>query len=121
METIGRTSEVRTITLARTSGSAAVTGSGDIPAEVTELAQGAGASDTDLPGNAFHVRNDTGSNDFSGAAPPPGDQSHRYFFVVHAVGEETLGIDASATPAVVSFNLAFKTLGRAVLHGTYQH
>ncbi len=93
----------------------------DIPAEVTELAQGAGASDADLPGNAFHVRNDTGSTDFSGAAPPPGDQSHRYFFVVHAVGEETLGINASATPAVVSFNLAFKTLGRAVLHGTYQH
>jgi hypothetical protein len=25
------------------------------------------------------------------------------------------------SPAVVSFNLAFKTLARAILHGTYQH
>jgi hypothetical protein len=36
------------------------------------------------------------------------------------VSEETLGVDADASPAVVSFTLAFKTLGRAVLHGTYQ-
>jgi phosphatidylethanolamine-binding protein (PEBP) family uncharacterized protein len=56
-----------------------------------------------------------------GAAPPPNDQPHRYFFVVHAVGQPTLGIDASVSPAVMSFNLAFKTLARAVLHGTYQH
>ncbi|MCW2838733.1 MAG: YbhB/YbcL family Raf kinase inhibitor-like protein [Aeromicrobium sp.] len=93
----------------------------DIPADVTELAAGAGASDDSLPGGAFHVRNDMGGLDFTGAAPPAGDQVHRYFFVVHAVGEETLGVDASASPAVVSFNLAFKTLGRAILHGTYAH
>jgi hypothetical protein len=41
--------------------------------------------------------------------------------VVHAVGEERLGVDDQATPAVVSFNLAFKTLARATLLGTYQH
>ncbi len=40
---------------------------------------------------------------------------------MHAVGEETLGIDAAASNAVMSFNLAFKTLGRAILHGTHQH
>jgi len=93
----------------------------DIPADVTELAAGAGASDDSLPGAAFHVSNDVGGHDFTGAAPPPGDQVHRYFFVVHAVGEEQLGVDASASPAVVSFNLAFKTLGRAIVHGTYAH
>ena len=64
---------------------------------------------------------DGGSAAFMGAAPPPGDQVHRYFFVVHAVGEESLGIDADASNAVMSFNLAFKTLGRAVIHGTFQH
>lgn len=93
----------------------------DLPASVTSLDTGAGASDDALPGGAFHVRNDAGSLDFTGAAPPQGDQPHRYFFVVHAVGEETLGVDASVSPAVVGFNLAFKTLGRAILHGTYQH
>ncbi len=93
----------------------------DIPADVTELAAGAGASDDSLPGGAFHVRNDGGSKNFMGAAPPEGDQVHRYFFVVHAVGEETLGVDGDVSPAVVGFNLAFKTLGRAIVHGTYQH
>lgn len=93
----------------------------DLPADTTSLPAGSGASDDGLPGSAFHVANDLGGHAFTGAAPPQGDQVHRYFFVVHAVGEETLGVDASASPAVVSFNLAFKTLGRAVLHGTYRH
>jgi Raf kinase inhibitor-like YbhB/YbcL family protein len=91
----------------------------DLPADVTSLDTGAAAGD--LPGKAFHVRNDAGEAGFTGAAPPQGDHPHRYFFVVHAVGEDTLGVDADASNAVVSFNLAFKTLGRAILHGTYQH
>ena len=93
----------------------------DLPADVTSLDTGAGAEGADLPGKAFHVRNDGGTQCFMGAAPPEGDQVHRYFFVVHAVGEDSLGVDADASPAVVSFNLAFKTLGRAILQGTYQH
>ncbi|RYC13692.1 YbhB/YbcL family Raf kinase inhibitor-like protein [Nocardioides zhouii] len=91
----------------------------DVPADVTSLDTGA-ASGT-LPGEAFHVRNDGGESGFMGAAPPEGDHPHRYFFVVHAVGAPSLGVDADASPAVVSFNLAFKTLGRAIVHGTYQH
>lgn len=94
----------------------------DIPADVSSLDTGAGAlGDAKLPAGAFHVRNDFGTRDFGGAAPPEGDQVHRYYFVVHAVGEEKLGVDADATPAVVGFNLAFKTLGRAILVGTFQH
>ena len=93
----------------------------DIPADVTSLEAGAGASDDTLPDGAFHVRNDFGSKDFGGAAPPPGDQVHRYYFVVHAVTEDSLGVDGDATPAVVGFNLAFKTAARAILVGTYQH
>ena len=93
----------------------------DIPADVTSLDTGAGAEDASLPGNAFMCRNDGGSKAFMGAAPPEGDQVHRYFFVVHAVKEDSLGVDSDASPAVVSFNLAFKTAGRAIIHGTYQH
>lgn len=93
----------------------------DIPADVNELATGAGAGDDTLPGGAFHVRHDGGGFNYMGAAPPEGDQNHRYYFVVHAVGEENLGVDSQVSPAVVGFNLAFKTLGRAIIHGTYQH
>ena len=93
----------------------------DLPADETSLDTGAGAEGADLPGQAFMVKNDGGQHGFMGAAPPEGDQVHRYFFVVHAVTEESLGVDENASPAVVSFNLAFKTAGRAIVTGTYQH
>ena len=93
----------------------------DIPPDVTELPTGAGESDDSLPRGAFHLRNDDGAKAFTGAAPPPGDHPHRYYFVVHAVGEEKLGVDADVSPAVASFHLAVKTIGRAMLTGTYQH
>jgi phosphatidylethanolamine-binding protein (PEBP) family uncharacterized protein len=41
-------------------------------------------------------------------------------FAVHALDVERLGVDSSATPADVGVNLAFHTLARGVLRGTYQ-
>ncbi|WP_328916803.1 MULTISPECIES: YbhB/YbcL family Raf kinase inhibitor-like protein [unclassified Streptomyces] len=88
----------------------------DIPASVRELAPGVGSGDfAGLPAGAVHARNDYGSRDFGGAAPPPGDGAHRYVFTVYAVDTEKLGVDAEATPAVVGFNLRFHTVGRAQL------
>jgi Raf kinase inhibitor-like YbhB/YbcL family protein len=93
----------------------------DLPADVTSLDTGAGAEGATLPGSAFMCRNDGGTKAFMGAAPPQGDQVHRYFYVVHAVTEDRLGVDSDASPALVSFNLAFKTAARAIIRGTYQH
>jgi Raf kinase inhibitor-like YbhB/YbcL family protein len=94
----------------------------DVPADVTELAADAGnRSGQNIPAGSFHVANDMGERAFGGAAPPPGDRPHRYYFVVHAVDTEKLGVDENASPAVVSFNLAFHTVGRAVITPTYQH
>ena len=104
----------------------------DIPAAVTELAplltsrprglaQAAHPAlgtlrDTD---DTAAIRNaaatDFGTAGYDGPAPPPGDQVHRYFFVVHAVDVPTLGVDASASATVVAFNLVFHTLARAIL------
>jgi Raf kinase inhibitor-like YbhB/YbcL family protein len=92
----------------------------DIPASVTSLATGAGAAGgAGLPDGAFHLRNDAGSNDFAGAAPPEGDAAHRYVFTVHAVDVPKLGIDDSATPALAGFNLHFHTLARGFLVPVY--
>jgi Raf kinase inhibitor-like YbhB/YbcL family protein len=96
----------------------------DLPAGTTDLPAGAGAAGADLPGAAFHIRNDWSSKDYGGAYPPDGDRPHRYYFVVHAVDVESLrdagGFDDDASDAVVSFNLAFHTLARAQIVPTFQ-
>jgi Raf kinase inhibitor-like YbhB/YbcL family protein len=94
----------------------------DIPATVTELPAGAVTGDgSALPKGAFCVRNDYGSKDFGGAAPPAGDPPHRYVFTVHAVDADTLGIDSDVSPAVAGFNLGFHTLARAAIIPVYAH
>lgn len=92
----------------------------DLPASTTSLPTNGGNVDSVLPGKAFHVRNDWSSKDYGGCYPPDGDRPHRYYFVVHAVDVHSLGVDGDASPAVVSFNLAFHTLARAQLVGTFQ-
>lgn len=85
----------------------------DLPGELRELS--AGAATGTLPGAAFHVRNDCSQAGYYGAEPPEGDPAHRYYFVIHAVDRATLGVAADASPAAVAFELAYATLGRAVL------
>ncbi|MEU4093059.1 YbhB/YbcL family Raf kinase inhibitor-like protein [Streptomyces sp. NPDC026673] len=94
----------------------------DIPVSVTELPAGAGSDGfKGLPEGAVHVRNDYGSKDFGGAAPPPGDGPHRYVFTVYAVDQEKLGPDGDVSPAVVGFNLRFHAIARANLIGEYEN
>ncbi|QAY62440.1 YbhB/YbcL family Raf kinase inhibitor-like protein [Xylanimonas allomyrinae] len=93
----------------------------DIPATTTSLPRGAGAlGGAALPAGAYHVRNDGGEPGYMGAAPPPGDHEHRYFFAVHALDVPRLGVGPEASNAAVAFNVVFHTLARAVIVGTYQ-
>lgn len=94
----------------------------DLPATVTELPTGAGdETGSGLPAGAFQLRPDGGRiRGYVGAAPPPGHGPHRYFTVVHAVDVDTLGIDDTATPAYLGFNLFFHTLARATIVPWYE-
>jgi Raf kinase inhibitor-like YbhB/YbcL family protein len=91
----------------------------DLPEDLTELEQGAGQSDLMLPGAAYHVRNDGGDYAYGGAAPPSGDRPHRYFFAVHALDVDTLGLDPDDSPTKVAFTAVFHTIARAVLVPTF--
>ncbi|HEY7049232.1 MAG TPA: YbhB/YbcL family Raf kinase inhibitor-like protein [Jatrophihabitantaceae bacterium] len=93
----------------------------DLPATTTSLPTNGGNVDAVLPGKAFHVRNDWSSKDYGGAYPPPGDRPHRYYFVVHAVDVESLGVDADTSAAAVGFNLVFHTLARAQIVPVFSH
>jgi Raf kinase inhibitor-like YbhB/YbcL family protein len=90
-----------------------------LPASTTELPSGAGGP-AGLPEGAFHTRNDFGDNSYDGSAPPAGDIPHRYVFIVHALDVETLDVQPAASPAYVGFNLAFHSLARGVIRGTFQ-
>jgi Raf kinase inhibitor-like YbhB/YbcL family protein len=88
----------------------------NLPRTVTELDRGVDP----LPDDAFCVRNDYGDAAYGGAAPPPGDRTHRYVFAVHALDVDALEVPPDAPPAYIGFNLAFHTLARAVLRPTFQ-
>lgn len=92
-----------------------------IPGDVTSLARGAGGADGELPPGAYHIRNDYGTADYGGAAPPAGDYPHRYLFAVHALGIADLELaDGDHSPAVAGFNLTAHTIARAVVTPVYQ-
>ncbi|MGE3288875.1 MAG: YbhB/YbcL family Raf kinase inhibitor-like protein [Pseudonocardia sp.] len=91
----------------------------DIPASVTSLDTNAGDEEgSGIPDGAVTIANDAGLTRYLGSAPPPGHGVHHYWFVVHAVDVESLGLPDGASPAYLGFNLFFHTLARAVIVGT---
>ena len=91
------------------------------PTKRDRAAAGAGDEQgSGLPSGAFQLRNDAGVRQYVGAAPPPGHGRHHYYFVVHAVDVDSLGIDKDATPAFLGFNLFSHTLGRAMIVAWYE-
>jgi Raf kinase inhibitor-like YbhB/YbcL family protein len=93
----------------------------DIPAHVTELPRGAGSeSGTGLPEGAVQLRDDAGQRGYLGAAPPPGHGRHHYYFAVHAVDVETLGLGEGATPAFLGFSLFSHAVARGLIVCWYE-
>jgi Raf kinase inhibitor-like YbhB/YbcL family protein len=85
----------------------------DIPATTTELPSGV----TELPGQAWTVKNDARAAQFIGSAPPAGATDH-YSIAVQALDIASiteLGLDSDATPAFVSFNVLPHVIARGVI------
>ena len=93
----------------------------DLPMTTTTLVAGAGEeSGAGLPSGAVQLANDAGLHRFVGAAPPRGHGVHHYYVAVHALGVESLGLPASATPAYLGFNLFSQAIARAVIVATHE-
>jgi len=92
----------------------------NIPANVSELAAGAGSAGGKLPAGALMTRTDFGKPGYGGPCPPEGDHPHRYLFTVFAVGKDRLDVAADTSAAVVGFNLHFATLAKAELMGLFK-
>jgi Raf kinase inhibitor-like YbhB/YbcL family protein len=92
----------------------------NIPANVSELAEGAGSTGGKLPGGALQTRTDFGAPGYGGPCPPEGDHPHRYLFTVFAVKTNKLDVKADTSAAVVGFNLHFNTLARAEIMGLFK-
>lgn len=92
----------------------------NIPANVSELALGAGNASGRLPTGALQTRTDFGVPGYGGPCPPTGDHPHRYLFTVFAVKIEKLDVKADTSAAVIGFNLHFNTLAKAQIMGLYK-
>ena len=92
----------------------------NIPANVNELAEGAGSAGGKLPTGALQTRTDFGGAGYGGPCPPAGDHPHRYLFTVFAVGTEALPVKVDTSAAIVGFQLNFNTLAKAAIMGLYK-
>jgi Raf kinase inhibitor-like YbhB/YbcL family protein len=92
----------------------------NIPANVTELAAGAGdTTQQQLPAGAKQGRTDFGTHAFGGACPPQGDKAHRYVFTVHALKVEKIDVPEEASAAMVGFMVHANSAGNASFTAKY--
>jgi Raf kinase inhibitor-like YbhB/YbcL family protein len=92
----------------------------NIPADVSELAAGAGdPTGKLLPAGAVQGRTDYGTYAFGGACPPQGDTPHRYIFTVHALNIEKIGVPPDSSAALIGFMLHANSLGKASFTAKY--
>jgi len=86
----------------------------NIPADVTEMAAGAGEPTGKLlPPGTVQGRTDYGTHAFGGACPPQGDKPHRYIFTVHALKIEKIEAPSDASAALIGFMINANALGKA--------
>jgi Raf kinase inhibitor-like YbhB/YbcL family protein len=90
----------------------------NIPANVTSLAENAGAGATPAGGIAGY--SDFGMHAYGGPCPPPGDKPHRYIFTVSALDVPALnGAGPGTTYATLTFLMRGHLLAQGHLEGRF--
>ncbi|GAB6148061.1 YbhB/YbcL family Raf kinase inhibitor-like protein [Stetteria hydrogenophila] len=91
----------------------------DIPADASGLPEGVPAKER-LEGLGLQGVNDFSRVGYGGPCPPRGHGAHRYYFALHALRVETLGLPPRATADEVVEAIKPHVVGHAVLMGTYE-
>lgn len=91
----------------------------DIPAGVRELPEGVPRT-PEVPGLGVQGVNDFGSTGYGGPCPPRGHGPHRYYFALHALDVETLGLPPGARADEVYKRMRRHVVGHAVVMGRYE-
>ena len=90
----------------------------NIPSSISSLPADAGNPAAGLlPAGAITLPNEIRLERYLGAAPPPGNGEHRYFFTVTALDVERLDIADGSTPAILGFTMREHVIARAQLVG----
>ncbi len=88
----------------------------DIPADARELKSDAGNLSRNLaPAGCIQSVTDFGQPGYGGPCPPEGHGFHTYLITLYALKVPKLGLDKTATPAYVGFNLFSQTIAKASL------
>jgi len=90
----------------------------DIPASKNSLPEGV-QKKPEIEGGIKQGRNDFGKVGWGGPCPPPGHGTHRYFFKIKAISQETLKLPPGASKSEVLKAIDGKVLGEAEFFGTY--
>ena len=93
----------------------------DIPLNTKELVAGAGNPALNLVSEEIiQSVTDYGVAGYGGPCPPKGHGLHQYVITVYALKTEKLGLDASASPAIVGYYLWNNTLAKASIVAYYK-
>lgn len=93
----------------------------NVPTSVTELATGAGSTNTSpLFKGSRQIRNDYGVEGFGGACPPEGHGVHRYRFTVHALSVDKLELPENASGALTGYMINQHTIESSSIESLYE-
>ncbi|WP_434341508.1 YbhB/YbcL family Raf kinase inhibitor-like protein [Motilimonas cestriensis] len=92
----------------------------NIPANVTELKQGAGAMDGQtMPVGSVQSKTDFNQVGYGGPCPPQGHGPHRYQFSIHAMKVEKIDFGPEINPALIGYQIYLNGIESATITATY--
>ena len=93
----------------------------NIPANVMEIATGAGSTKNNIaPAGSSQINNDYGSRGFGGACPPAGQGIHHYRFTIHALSIPKLKLPIDASGALTGYMINSHTIESSTIESLYK-